>query len=404
MQEILKRKSVKHSRVLHIKVSWFITAIISMLLFGNVFAALVSDIIGMGSTGTNMLLKATVFVLSVVVILTSLVIRGLFVTRTSIYFFLLVIIIVMNLLYSQTKLEFSSEVDPVYALSIGIGSIFFPFLAITLYPTKVGEIENVLFYLLVFFCLALISLGDTHAFDSTLLRYVDTGRLQLTSFNPISVSMLGGLLLLLAIFRLSELRTIKLRLILAGFLGLYVLFLGGSRSAILGVSFCFLAMLVIKNRKLTITIALITLLTTHSLFPSLFFDSIAYRLSYHSDPSINERFFIYRVYYDAVLANFAFPTVSLKYSLLHAHNIILAVYSAATIFGLIFFILILKYLFAAAFRLIKLDSDNGWVGLYFIFIFTISFFSGSLLDFYFWTIGALVIASARRDIGVTVGH
>lgn len=358
-----------------------INVVIFLLLFGNVYAAIFEEISGVNARSINVVFKGALSCISTFLILVALHENRFLVSKKLIYLWVIFLLSALCLSYLYIQQEPIRYINSLEVYGIAIGAIVLPVSAIIASSKKVGKIHNWLFFWLIFTCLALAILADS------------SGRMRLSSFNPISVSMLGGFLVLLCIFKWSYSKINKLFILLVAALGLYILISGASRSSLLGVILAIIFMCLIKKPKLTLSLS--------PLLAYLFFvyilPAMHSRLNTVSDSSTSERLSIYIFYYSAILNNFVLPMVPFEYSLIWAHNIFLSVYSSSSIFGIILFICIIMYCLKVSFRLIKLGSDKQWISLFFVFILTISFFSGALLDFYFWIILALVIVCARQE-------
>jgi O-antigen ligase len=375
-----------------------INVVVFFLVLGNAVAAILSESFGLSARQINILFKAIVSTTSILLIMIAFRKRTISLYEPLLAFLAIFFIstLYLTFVHAQGEPHFSPGIE--YVLAAGIGSVVLPFCAIVLSFKEIGKAGNWLFLWLLFTCLMIAVLGDVYSLDANQSVYVDTGRLHLPSFNPISVSMLGGFLVLLSVFRLTQGTSNKVFNLLAGTLGLYVLVSGASRSTTIGLIFALLCMSFARKPKLTLLLSPVGLAL--SIYSTTFIGS---RFTDILDPSISGRILIYKIYYYSIVDNFVFPVIPLEYSLLWAHNIILGVYSSSTVFGLILFFYLLSKCFRASFRLIAQDLNNGWIGMFFIFIFTISFFSGALIDIYFWVISALVIAYAGQKRAVTAG-
>ena len=376
-----------------ITVPLLLNLVVFFVLLGNPVAAVISEILGLSAHPINIFFKMIASSISIFLILLGLHQKKFIIPHHIIYLLIVFILSILFLSYSYFHLNLVDVIDLKYVLGVGIGSIILPVTAIILYSEKVPRLGDWLFFWLFIICLAFTLLADTYAFDMVSQQYVDTGRLNLPSLNPISVAMVGGLLVLLSFFMLQQGKSNKIFILLAGILGFYVLIWSSSRSPVLGVMAGIMLYFFIKTPKLSLYLAPIFL----CFFLAFIMTFDGGRLTSTSDPSISARISIYEIYYSAISDNFLFPVIPVEYSLFLSHNIILGVYSSSTIFGVFVFISILIQCFIASFRLIAGESVNGWVGLFFVFIFTISFFSGALLDFYFWVILALVVAYSRQQ-------
>lgn len=374
--------------------------VIFSVIFGNSLSAIINELFGVSSHPLNITFKAVASIISILLILIALWEKKFVVSYQFIYFSIICLLSFLFLLYSYIYLSYSFIHDIKTLIGISVGAIIFPVSAIILSSKKVPRIDHWLFFWTFAVCLTFVFCGDTFAFDPVAGKYVDTGRLHLTSLNPISTGTFGGYLVLLAIFKWHHHKSTNILILLAGLLGLYILTQASSRSPILGVLLALLLIFFIKRSRLILFLSPVVLFVLFYLVAK----SDENRLMNISDPSILIRFRIYEIYLAAISDNFAFPIVPLDTSLVWAHNIVLGVYSSSTILGVILFIILLMHCFGASIRLISRDCHNGWVGLFFVLVFTISFFSGALLDFYFWIISALVIAYSRQKNTPYVGN
>jgi hypothetical protein len=316
-------------------------------------------------------------------------------------FFIILTIFAFSFLVSYFQLNndlntYIPESIGVFYL-LGIGSFILTFTTVLFTGQKhVNNLEKTFFYSLAFFVILTLLLGSSMVMDRENFDLLyDSGRHQLKSLNPITIGYLGGLLFLHSVWRFFLRKQKNVFIIFVGFLGLLLLFLANSRSpqigVLVGLIFFFYTN---KNRFLFYILSLLLLFSLTSYFLlSYNFDYL--RIGIY-DGSISTRKDIYLAYFYAIISNPIFPSMHPVMNLLHAHNIFLGVYSASGIIGFILFSYIVYSTLKMTIILIENKTEYGWIGIYFILTFVVSFFSGALLDENFWIVLTLVNIYFRK--------
>lgn len=357
-------------------------------------AAVLSQIGLLTSSEINFSLKLLLAVLSTALLYfnrASLHFRASEVTPLVVIHSLAIFVFLVNLGLDLYTFDFNA----LYYLGHFIIIFLFSF-SIPLTWKYLPDVRNILLLLLFFLMSHSFSFANTYSLDKDTQTLVDTARLQLPSLNPISLGYFSSLFCVILVWSYIRRKLHFLLFLPLLVLGVFVLLETNSRSTIIAVCFAILFMLP-RIYKYTVLIlftifSLLMAFTTHDF--SLFFFSRA--LSIH-DPSVSARIEIYNMYFDSISSNLFLPAINPEVSLRLAHNIFLGVYSASTIIGLIFFLIVNFIAIRKCLYLSNVNSEFAWIGPVFFITFCISFFSGAYFDLSYWLVLTIVFAYASKE-------
>jgi len=299
---------------------------------------------------------------------------------------LIFLIFLTTLILSYFALVLNNEYKLNHSLTYYYGHASVIVAVLTLIFCKYENITNFekpfLFFLFIFIFLVL--LNDPSSIYGQ-------GRLRYASFNPISMGHVGCMLALISLWNLLALRR-KFISLIGICLGLWLVLESDSRGPLVSFLVSSLFLLYFKNYKVIFFSAVIIIL--YFFIDILISDESNFkgRLLDKNNITILIRLELYSMYLDEIKKNIILPDINPIYSLKYAHNILLSVYSGASIFGLMIFLYIIICSINCSIQLIKYHNQYGWISLIFIQMLTGSMFSGGLLNLNFWVFTSLVNA------------
>jgi hypothetical protein len=358
----------------------FLTIFILLAIFKTAYIAIIAEIFNLQTKNIAIVTRALILLLGIIL---------LFYQKKKIihknYFYICIIFL---LSFFVLNFQFLIKLDNVsnmnllnyknyfYFFSIGI-FILVSISVIFICDQNFNNFINYFFYSLLVIIIFVFAFGFQ----------TNESRLALTNLNPILVGLFSGMLFLISICRFVHSKK-KIFSLIAAFISIWVLFDANSRSPIIGLGISLIFFLFFEKRiKFYVKFFYFLILTFIAL--NYFFFSINSRilsLGIADDNRIN----IYLDYLQAAQKNIIFPLVNPEYNLIWAHNIFLAIYGSSGFFGLIIFIYLILFTFIASKKLIETGTLYASIGLIFFLTFTVTMFSGALLDEFFWIILSLV--------------
>lgn len=301
-------------------------------------------------------------------------------------YILIILIFLTTFIVSYFALASNNEYELNHSLTYYYGHALVNIAMLTLIFCKYEKIKNFekLFLFLLILFVFLILLNDQSSIYGQ-------GRLRYASYNPISMGHMGCMLALISLSSLISWRN-KFISLISLCLGLWLLREADSRGPIVAFLISFLFLLYFKNYRVIFFSSLLIIL--YFFVNILITDEIILkgRLFDTDNITILIRLELYSMYIEEIKNNIILPNVNPIYSLKYSHNILLAVYSGASIFGLLILLYIIIKTINHSIKIIKYHNQFTWISLVFIQMLVGSMFSGGLINLNFWIFTSLVNA------------
>jgi len=350
---------------------FFLSAFILLALFKSAYIGIFTQYFDLESTNIAYITRIVIIVFGIILFFS----QGKKVIHKNYFYIMLLFLMIFMVIVFQLHLDpkiYSVKNEFVFGFAsfiIAVVSVLF------VRYENLNNLSKSIFYLLIIFSATALFIGVDEP----------NNRLELKSLNPILIGYFAGMLVIISLWRMFCTKDKKLILFAGFIIGLWLLFAANSKGPILGVLLSMLLFLFNKNKKYyLLTIFLCLFLLFFSLFDLDFKNSRIFNYQDHV------RMEIYQSYFEAILRNPILPLMDPYYNLIYAHNIFLAIYSGAGIFGLLIFLYLVYFALRASFKLVHQNTPYGCFGLFFILTLTNSLVSGSILDESFWMMLALV--------------
>jgi O-antigen ligase len=370
--------------------------LVGLDLTGQAFMATLSEQFGWNSNIYSILMRALLFSSALALIFFMMFIRGRFEKPPMVYALILFWGLYLIRLVSDTLLsgkELSQE--PYVYWAWAVGGCIVPMIGL-LVANRYSYYDDLyrLCYALFFVSAVLVALkAHTTATDS-LGHLVETGRLNLSKLNPVSLGYLGLSLLNLSIWPILYSKRIgtlwHIHRIIAFLVGLYLMLASNSRGPFICFALMIMFFVMVTGQKSAFRMSgKLILLAAFALPPLLYFHAglthdISQRVSAGfngGDESITLRF----QSYSGAISQFAsspFFGSGLEESttLCYPHNVILESFMATGIIGGMLFIFIVLSGMYASVRILRSKSVHGWIAMLFIQNFIAAQFAGSIWE------------------------
>lgn len=390
---------------MRINLNIFYFYVVYLSIIGFPIIATFSQILSLSSTPFSIFIRSIIFLLSLLLIVFS--IKYIFILKR---YHLLVAFIVFWFFYIYRLIDitffqnYNLPNSTLYYWIWGLGTCFFPFLAISFFQIKDFKVfKNIfskIFYSLIVLAPLVIIYGSTEISSDDYYGLVDTGRFRLRSLNPISVGSLGALLMLFSLWYYFELKPKNLKkiMLLTGFLlGAYLLLLANSRGPIIA-SFLTLFFIFVKYIRPDVFFKTIVILFLVSLSMVFFnIDAVLDNHRFFSSSSVSSALEDSRfdIYSNSISIFFNNPIIG-KYIIdpitgFYSHNLIIEAFmSTGFLGGIIFLISLLSVLYIS---ILCIPKEFIWISIFFIYNLSISMLSGAIYNsIYFWISCGLVIS------------
>jgi hypothetical protein len=355
-----------------LKKNFFLSVFVLLALFKSAYIAIFTQYFNLESTNIAIITRIIIIVFGIILFFS----QGKKLINKNYFYIMMLFWISYTIILFQFQLDPKIDLtkDNIYLFGLASFIIIFASVLYACYE-NLNNLSKSIFYILIIFSVSTLFIASD----------VIHNRLQLNSLNPILVGYLGGMLVLISLWRMFCTKDKKLILFAGFMIGLWLLLEANSKGPVLGVLLSMLFFLFNKNKKYYLFVILSGLFIFFGILSlSNYLDLLNSRLFNTQEIGIDIRMDIYQNYIEAISINIIFPLMDPIYNLLYAHNIFFAIYSGTGIFGLIIFLYLVCFALRASFKLIYNNTPYGWVSLIFILTLTISSVSGAILDEFFW--------------------
>lgn len=372
---------------------------------GYPLVAAISSIFDISSSVFSVAFRASIAICSILCIIFSM--RAIQpVSNTQVLMFFILFLYSMRLFFETFfRPEILSQ-DPSYYWFLFLGSTVLPTTAIIL-TKQIAGTKTLTTLIMTLLIVALIIFYKISFVNNNIYGFNFAGRGSLEKLNPISVSDVGGSLILLCTWSLfaSEFGKKKnMILLLFGFLfGLYTLLIGASKGPIVSTAISLLLLLMSqkfeKKNKILFSIIVILLITYVGNSGDFFnFHSLSYRFQNAlsgGDESSLERVELWKFGFTSIISNpFLGSGIEVRELRFYPHNFFIEMFMAIGIFGGILSVLLFASISTSGLRLLFRKHSTGWSTLIFFQYFIGSMFSGSVYsNSIVWVSAAFVTSS-----------